>query len=1445
MGNQAAHYLSYELDTEISIQKIDIDFFKDVYLHGVFARDLHGDTLIYSDLLKSRIGNWSIKNNFAQIELIQMSNAYVNLRKYKTDSVFNHQFIVDYFTTETEKSSRPFDLKLNTISLINSRFAYNNDHKPYSEYGVDFDHIRLDNLSVQVSSFYQEEQRFFANIDMLTFEERSGLKVDEFSSRVKFSDRKMNFDNLVLKNEQTSLDILQLSLTYHSFKNFQHFVDSVELNANIVNSKLLFKDLSYFVPQFKSVNQMLIINGDIKGTVNDLDLQNLVFGITKSSYLKGSGSLIKITRPDLTHFDFNLKELSINKNDIESIDLSGFGVAPIKLPEEVARLGQTLMVGNARGAYSDFYFKASVITQQGSAFAELNCKKPKGGLFSYEGWVDAANLNVGKILGDKTIGEITAHLDVKGRGVALKDLNMDVSGYATSATVMGYKYANIKFPKAHIENKIFEGLLVIQDKNIGLDFRGKIDFASKIPQFNFMADISKAHLYEINIPVKNKTTSFCGVIEINGFGNNLNEFNGYIKADEIAIYQDGKDYFFNKIELDAMKNPLYHQINIYSDFIDATLEGQFSIDSIGYSFVELASHIFPSLFRERETFFNTREKFDFDIKIKDLSVVTDFFIPRLSVASGTVLTGSFNSQKDDFNLTMNCGWLIFGNVRLDSINITTDKIVDLYALNFTAKDFLVNEIHILDNPSVLFSTYDENIDIGLSWYNSDSTSWGDLNMLGHFPDLGRFEFNFKDSQFYTIKNKWNIVSGSELYVDTTSLHLQNFTLYAKDQTVLLNGVVSENVEDILNVELANFDLRQFNPLLEPYGYTIKGRVEASGELSDVYNNVYFNADTYLSEFKVNEEYFGDVWSKVSWDRINKDFAADGALSLNGVKQIKFNGVYHVTQQDNNLDFNLNIKELNLKPYNVFLPDALSNLKGLVSGDVKLTGTPEMPDFNGKVSMKDVGAKVALLNTSYTLSGDIMINNDLVYMNYLPLRDANGRRARINGAFYHDYFKNYSYEFSIDMLEPFLCLNTTYDFNSLYYGTAYATGDVMVSYDKVRDLEIKVKAKTERGTNITLPLYGAKEVVLQDFVTFVQADSLKVEDEKMDLTGINMEFNLDVTKEASFEIVFDDLVGDKISGSGAGNILMEIDRFGSFNMYGQFEIERGDYLFTLQDVINKRFTVEKGGTISWYGDPYNADINLNALYSTRASLYDIMSEDVRERYRNKSEVEVVMNLSNSLFNPDLMFDIRVPRVDENAKAVVRSLIDTDEEKNKQVFSLLILNRFLPRMDMADNASGGLGLGQTITSELLSTQLSSWLSKLTGQTEVGLNYRSGDDISNSEMAVQVSRQFLDNNLSVSGNFGVAQGAGSAGYEKQSQVIGDVVIEYRLSEEIRLRAFNQSNQFDITRNDQAPFTQGIGVSYQKNFNRVREIIPEFMKRKKNKKPKSAATKPEELEE
>ena len=372
--------------------------------------------------------------------------------------------------------------------------------------------------------------------------------------------------------------------------------------------------------------------------------------------------------------------------------------------------------------------------------------------------------------------------------------------------------------------------------------------------------------------------------------------------------------------------------------------------------------------------------------------------------------------------------------------------------------------------------------------------------------------------------------------------------------------------------------------------------------------------------------------------------------------------------------------------------------------------------------------------------------------------------------------------------------------------------------------------------MTIPLYGDEDVVLEDFISFEKADQNV--DNKQELKPISdLDFNLnievEVTDDAEIQVVFDQMVGDVMKSRGNGDMRFFIDETLDFNLFGNYQITSGEYLFTLKDFINKKFNVKPGGNITWFGDPYNAKLDLNAYYPLKTSLYNIMPSIERDNWTHKSNVHVDIHLQNDLMNPDIEFDISLPKAEETAKQTVKNLIYNEEAKNQQVFSLLILNKFIPENQniISENTSRTNG---ATTSEVLSNQLGNMISSFTDEFEIGFNYSPGDSISDDELSIVMSTQQFNDRLLINTNLGVAPS--NALNKDPNSFIGDVDVEYKLSRDgnLRLHAFNESNEYDLSNQSQSRYTQGVGAYYKQSFNSFGELFCEMtniFRRKSNK--------------
>jgi hypothetical protein len=457
------------------------------------------------------------------------------------------------------------------------------------------------------------------------------------------------------------------------------------------------------------------------------------------------------------------------------------------------------------------------------------------------------------------------------------------------------------------------------------------------------------------------------------------------------------------------------------------------------------------------------------------------------------------------------------------------------------------------------------------------------------------------------------------------------------------------------------------------------------------------------------------------------------------------------------------------------------------------------------------------------------------LDLVKLHDEQGHTATAIGTIIHHGLKDWNFDVSLEM-EDMMVLNTDAGNNELYYGQAYATGDLSVS-GYTDNLEVAVDARTAPGTDIHFPLGASKEVGGISFIHFVEPGGRDTLEEGVDLSGVRLDMNVAVTPDARFELIFDPTVGDIMRGSGRGNIAMTVTPAGDFSMKGDVEIVEGDYLFTLRNLVNKRFGIDPGGHITWYGDPFDATLAIDAVYRLRAGLYDVMPAALRtEAYKKRVPVDVVMHLTQRLMNPDIAFEVRLPSVDEAVRTQVNSALANPDDLNKQVFALIVLNRFMPTDATASNTSDFSVGSATTGTELLSNQLSNWLSSMSDQFDLGVNWRTGDAITQDEVEVAVSTQIFNDRLQLSSNVGVSYGAG--GTQQGNNLIGDFSAEYMLTQDgkLRFKAFSQSNDRNLNQVDQAPTTQGAGLAYREEFDTWHEFFRKLgnvFRKKANRRP------------
>jgi hypothetical protein len=278
------------------------------------------------------------------------------------------------------------------------------------------------------------------------------------------------------------------------------------------------------------------------------------------------------------------------------------------------------------------------------------------------------------------------------------------------------------------------------------------------------------------------------------------------------------------------------------------------------------------------------------------------------------------------------------------------------------------------------------------------------------------------------------------------------------------------------------------------------------------------------------------------------------------------------------------------------------------------------------------------------------------------------------------------------------------------------------------------------------------------------------------------------------------------------------------------------------VINKRFKIEPGGKINFNGSPMDASVDLEAIYTLRAAPYNLYPEndETKEKLKKRIPVECHLILQGELGSPTISTGILLPTADPETRNLLENSTSTDEELMRQFLSLLVINNFYSVSGFGTQDLGTTGnIAGVTASELLSNQLSNWLSQISDDFDIGINYRPGDEVTSDEVEVALSTQLLNDRVIISGNVDVGGQNPSEG--DNPNIMGDFDVEFRLTDNISIIAFNRAR--DELLFETAPYKQGVGISYKEEFDNLSQLMNRYKeaiasRKKKRKKAESSGS-------
>ncbi len=1449
-------WLSEKTGYPVAINGVSISWLDELQLEGVRVYDAQDSLMIGIDEVMVDFDLISLlRDPTPRVDAVQLDKPYVQLIKNTPDSGLNiNGFIRNIqalLPAKKNKSSKNVPFTIGDVQITGGTFVYIDPYKDTLRETFDYNHFYLEGINATTREFIIQGDTIRTNIDFLTgIAPAYDFTIDTLSTDFIYSNTGMMFDDLLLQAGNSTLRD-SVVFKYRDQETFSYFQDSVQMYANLQNSILDKKELSVFIPALATYGDTYRISGKLKGPVRKFSISELDLQFGQNSQVKGFVSM-----DGLPNIMETFIELDLNNSYIQPLDLEPY-IADI-FYQNMQKLGNMQFSGQFLGFPNDFVANGTFQTWLGLIRSDINLKLQEERVLStYSGNLSLVGFELGRFLDQPALfGAVTGQGSVQGQGLSLETAKLQLDASIKQMSVKGYPYRNIN-TNGSLERSFFEGSLSVADPNLRFNGEGSIDLRDGINKIKVNAVLDTARFRELGLLQDSLTLSTTIVMDVQGL--ELDNIRGNALLRNIYLNYKGRELLLDSLLVNNKLENEQRVLTLQTDYVDLQAEGHFAYSQVATDLERLFKEYklnFLNIEEDLVSYYGNKEKpaaydkyrVDYQLLLKDANPLLRLLDPGIYLSENTSVAGNFTGGYTSiFSANTNIDTLLWNENRLYGIEaeLTTSKVADsteVLAMAYlsTAQQDFAGMAKTRDLVAEAIWSQDH-IDFTGNIQQQEGDNYASLNGDLYFlPD--ETHIRIRDTETKLLENIWKVAGDNLVVLRGDEVEVMGLEIAHEDQFIRAEGILSPAPEDTLLLNIHGVQLANLNPILDQ---KLLGVVNGQVQFRELLDKPFFKGRISIDSLGVNEFIAGDFVLQADWDAVEEKLFVDILGDREGKQILEANGYYNPYAVDNMLNLEASYEQAPLNLLEPFFGDIFSNIKGTTSGNIFVLGTPSYPILRGGGLVEGGSIRINYLNTTYDFEGNILFSENEIGFRNLRMSDTEGNPAWLNGGVFHDGFTN----FVVDLkarLQSTKVLNTTLEENELFYGTAYVTGEVEV-LGPANNLWITADARSDKGTKIFIPIDFKNEIGSQSFINFVSnlQDSTQLltgtSREKVNTSGINLDFDLDITEDAYIEIIFDLRAGDIIRGRGNGKLELDIDTEGDFTMVGSYEIVQGAYNFTLFNVITKEFIIEPGSSIRWDGDPYAGLLDIQARYEQLASLRSVLSPDESEKTvaQRPYPVLLMMDLKGDLLSPDIDFDIEVqdyPAELSNGVSGFLSRLDNDEQMlNRQVFNLLVLRQFTPidyNNNLTANAARNFASQTAISSisELLANQFTAIANQIDENLQIDVNFNMNydnefDQEALNTLQLRLSYTFLNGRLRVTRDGSITSSSNpNSNINNTNNFIGDWTVDYLLTPDgqFRVKLFNRANWNSLIGNYQfSNYTQGISFLQTKSFDTFKELI------------------------
>ena len=1398
IGSQVAQALCDKFGTKVTIGNVNLGFLNRIIIDDVMMLDQQGDSMLYASRVSAKIDLVPLKDGKISISSAQLFGLNANLYKQTAKSQPNFQFVLDSLASkDSTKKHTPLDLHIGSLIIRHGAIAYNQrDVAPQS--GVfSAKHIGIRQLSSHIILDHLTDNDIHLTIKKIAFLDKSGLQLKNLRFKVDANKQEAKLSHFYLALPHSELQLADLHASYQ-IKDGKLVMPSLQFEGGIQLSEVKLSDISCLAPMLRNFDDALLLDCRFSGTSTSIHCPALNFKTRSGSiHLKANGKAAK--GKDGLRWNANIEPLKLSAAGIQQIAKNLGKKASI--PKEVLRLGNIYYKGMVYGRGKLIGTKGDLHTDAGNV--ALRAEKSGDHLQAH---VDTKGIQLGRILDNQKLGIIAATLDAKGT-----TKHLYAKGSVPRFDYNKYSYRNIKIDGSFNQGLI-NGIASIADPNIDVKVSGQYHLQKK----QYAVDATVNHLQPSILGVKMADKTYC--------------------LDDISVSAKniGRDSY----------------LDLVAPFAEVHVNGQYDYTTLIQSGTNLIASKLPTLPGIGKVSRDAKNNFSIQAHISSTEILQRMLGIPLDIAEPIQFNGELSDINRSVNLQASIPGFSYNGTAFHGGELNMHTLGDTLKVNARISQGAEGEM----GPYYQVSAAAAN--------NTLATLLNYDNHSAKLPIKGKLDAR---AQFYknehAVSTAHVVVHPSEITIGDTPwevhpadivysknhLMVDHFAVSHNDQHVIVSGLATPNKEDSIVADLKDVDVAYILNLVNFHSVDFTGKASGKAIVKSIFNDPDAYANLDIKDFTFENGPLGILHAGVTFNKELGQIDISAIADDGPEHQTLIDG--YVSPKRNYIDLGIEAKGTSMKFMENFCGSFMDNIQAWADGKLNVVG--DLSNINlvgdiyahGKMHMKQLGTEYSFDRLhAHAIPDDIQLNGDTIY-------DRHRNMALVSGGIHHKHLTKLSYDLDLKA-RNFLGYDTHEFGDNTFYGTVYATGEVGI-HGKSGETIIDIDAEPGPGSifvyNAASPdAIGDKSFIHWHEIVPQRADSLgqqmaiknKPEDDFDFSSDMRINFLVNTNENLTLKLIMDEQSGDYITLNGNGVIRANWFNKGSFDMFGNYVVDHGLYKLTIQNVIKKDFEFMPGGTIAFGGNPYSAPLHLQAKYTVNGVPLSDLSIG-KSFSSNNIRVDCLMNITGTPQAPKVDFSMDLPTVNSDAKQMIYSVINSQEEMNQQVLYLLGIGRFYAQTnnnqaseDAAQQSQTSLAM-QSLLSGTISQQINTVLSSFINNNNwnFGANISTGDEgFNNAEYEGILSGKLLNNRLLFNGQFGYRDNANAT-----QSFIGDFDLRYLIypNGNLAIRMYNQTNDRYFTRNSLN--TQGLGLIMKKDFNGLGDLFGIKKNKKKHQNTKS----------